>query len=54
MKLNSYIALHCICSYQPPHVRRKNKISEMVKKFYMKRSEAEFFTSLLMNSSNCN
>ncbi len=38
-----------IDDYQPPHVRRKNKISEIVKKFQSKKSEADFFTSLLMH-----
>ncbi len=37
-----------IDDYQPPHVRRKNKISEIIKKFQSKKSEADFFTSLLM------
>jgi hypothetical protein len=34
--------------YQPPHVRRKNKISEILKKFQSKKNEADLFTSLLM------
>jgi len=38
-----------IDDYQPPHVRRKNKISEIIKKFQSKKSEADFFTSLLMH-----
>ena len=37
-----------IDDYQPQHVRRKNKISEMIKKFQAKKNEADFFTSLLM------
>lgn len=37
-----------IDDYQPPHVRRKNKITEIVKKFQSKKSEADFYTSLLM------
>jgi len=37
-----------IDDYQPPHVRRKNKISEIIKKFQSKKSEADFYTSLLM------
>lgn len=38
-----------IDDYQPPHVRRKNKISEIIKKFQSKKSEADFYTSLLMH-----
>lgn len=38
-----------IDDYQPPHVRRKNKISEIIKKFQSKKSEADFYTSLLMD-----
>jgi hypothetical protein len=37
-----------IDDYQPPHVRRKNKIAEIVKKFQSKKSEADFYTSLLL------
>ena len=37
-----------IDDYQPPHVRRKNKISEIIKKFQLKKSEPDFYTSLLM------
>lgn len=38
-----------IDDYQPPHVRRKNKISEIIKKFHSKKSEADYYTSLLMD-----
>jgi len=38
-----------IDDYQPPHVRRKNKITEMIKKFQSKKSEADYYTSLLMD-----
>lgn len=38
-----------IDDYQPPHVRRKNKIFEIIKKFQSKKSEADFYTSLLMH-----
>lgn len=37
-----------IDDYQPPHVKRKNKITEIVKKFQIKKSEPDLFTSLLM------
>ena len=37
-----------IDDYQPPHVKRKNKITEIIKKFQAKKSEADYYTSLLM------
>ncbi|KAK3094041.1 hypothetical protein FSP39_023374 [Pinctada imbricata] len=33
-------------SYQPPHVRRKLKIKEIVEKYQLKMSEPDFYTSL--------
>ena len=33
-------------TYQPPHVRRKLKIQEMVNKYHLKMSEPEFYTAL--------
>ena len=39
-----------IDDYQPPHVRRKNKITEIIKKFQTKKSEADLYTALLMGT----
>lgn len=36
-------------TYQPPHVRRKLKIQEMVSKYHLKMSEPEFFTALFQD-----
>ena len=33
-------------TYQPPHVRRKHKIQEMVQKYRSQTSEAEFYAHL--------
>jgi len=42
--------LWLICSYQPPHVRRKQKIKEIVEKYQCRLTEPELYT-LLFNQS---
>ncbi|CAF0795146.1 unnamed protein product [Brachionus calyciflorus] len=39
-----------IDDYQPPHVRRKNKIAEIIKKHQIKKPEPELYTSFLMGT----
>ena len=39
----------CNFSYQPPHVRRKLKIKEMVNKYRNKLTEPEFYVSLFQD-----
>lgn len=36
-------------SYQPPHVRRKIKIQEIVDKYHLKMTESEFYTALFQD-----
>ncbi|XP_060069949.1 ral GTPase-activating protein subunit beta-like isoform X1 [Ylistrum balloti] len=35
--------------YQPPHVRRKHRIQEIVKNYHLKMSEPEFYTALFQD-----
>lgn len=51
MQVSGLIAYYVFISrYQPPHVRRKVKIKDIVEKYECKLTEPEFFASLFQDT----